>query len=121
MFKNPKGLRLRNWPEVLRFRDFPTQCLPVAMVLAGTCRRAELTTPHQRTRAVLHTRQFLNRLMLSDAWPELPSEVRDEARRLLRHFPEAWHLSKLHVRIPEEWGSLDAVRDESSPSRPGLV
>lgn len=80
--------------------------------LAGASRGIELTTPHERTRSVLQTRHFLGRLMLSDGWPELPREIQDEARRLLRHFPEAWHLSKVHQRVPEEWGAVAAVLEE---------
>ncbi|WP_427914110.1 BPSL0761 family protein [Ramlibacter sp. MMS24-I3-19] len=83
-------------------------------------RRVELTTPHQRTRSTLQTREFLARLLSQDAWPELPTQVRDEASRLLRHYPEAWHLSRLHDRIPEDWGSLAAVQEEmlGLPVRP---
>lgn len=68
-----------------------------------------MTTPHQRTRSVLQARQLLSRLLSS---PGLPIEVQAEARRLLRHYPEAWHLSRLHDRLPEDWGDVAAVQDE---------
>jgi hypothetical protein len=71
-----------------------------------------VTTAHQRTRSILQTREFLSGLASAEAWPELPSQVRDEARRLLRHYPEPWHISRLHERMPEEWGSIAAVHDE---------
>jgi hypothetical protein len=80
-----------------------------------------LTTPHQRTRAALQTRDFLCQLSSPDAWPDIPSYVKDEVRRLLRHYPEAWHLTKLHDRIPEDWGSPGAVRDEMAGLTRGLT
>jgi hypothetical protein len=76
-----------------------------------------VTTPHQRTRSVLQTRQFLSELLSPDASPAVSRELQDEARRLLRHYPEPWHLSRLHERIPEEWGVVDAVRDEEASLR----
>jgi hypothetical protein len=52
-----------------------------------------VTTPHQRTRAVLQTRTFLSKLASEDrSWPGVPREVQDEARRLLFHYPEWGHL-----------------------------
>jgi hypothetical protein len=49
-----------------------------------------MTLPHERTRAVIRARDFLARLSspyLPDGIKRVPSEVRDEARRLLRHYP----------------------------------
>jgi hypothetical protein len=79
-----------------------------------------MTTPHQRTRAVLQTREFLLKL-LEEVWTEVPAEVQDEARRLLFHYPERWHLSRAHERRPEDWGpvaSVDAETGEPAPELP---
>jgi hypothetical protein len=76
-----------------------------------------LTTPHQRTRAVLQTRDFLSKLA-SETGVSVAKEVQDEARRLLYHYPEPWHLSRLHARNPEDWGSVDAVQDEVAGLEP---
>ena len=48
-----------------------------------------MTLPHERTRAVCSTRDFLVRLMTPYAGgiKRIPAEVRTEARRLLKHFP----------------------------------
>ena len=49
-----------------------------------------MTLPHERTRAVIRARDFLARLSspyLPDGIKRIPSEVRQEARRLLRHYP----------------------------------
>lgn len=46
--------------------------------------------PSERTRAVAYTRDFLFRLSspyLPDGCKRIPKTVRDEARRLLRHYP----------------------------------
>ncbi|QAY90701.1 hypothetical protein CUN63_12490 [Pseudomonas sp. ACM7] len=43
-----------------------------------------MTMPHERTRAVIQTREFLVELSREDS---LPERVRRDARFLLRHFP----------------------------------
>ena len=43
-----------------------------------------MTMPEERTRAVLQTREFLIELKNDKQFSE---EIRDEARRLLRHYP----------------------------------
>ena len=47
-----------------------------------------MTMPSERTRAVLQTRRFLLDLQLGN-YPRMPKVVRQEAHRLLRHFPNA--------------------------------
>ncbi len=50
----------------------------------------EMTMPCERTRAVVWTRDFLVRLSspyLPDGIKRVPAAVRQEARRLLRHYP----------------------------------
>jgi hypothetical protein len=49
-----------------------------------------MTLPSERTRAVVYTRGFLFRLSspyLPDGYKKIPKAAREEARRLLRHFP----------------------------------
>lgn len=48
-----------------------------------------MTTPLERTRAVLHTREFLVELAGN---VDLPQKIRADARHLLRHFPEKHNL-----------------------------
>lgn len=43
-----------------------------------------MTTPAERTRSVIQARAFLNDI---DQDRSLPDSVRNEARRLLRHYP----------------------------------
>ncbi|MEH6386294.1 MULTISPECIES: BPSL0761 family protein [Pseudomonas] len=53
---------------------------------------ADTTLPYERARAVLRTRLFLQQLLGDTA---LPHELRDEARALLRHYPENFHLEAI--------------------------
>jgi hypothetical protein len=49
-----------------------------------------MTLPHERTRAVLSTQDFLLRLASpprAGGLAGIPKDVRSEARRLLRHYP----------------------------------
>lgn len=45
-----------------------------------------MTMPHERTRAVIHTRAFLIELSRN---AELPKDLRSSAKHLLRHYPSA--------------------------------
>ena len=49
-----------------------------------------MTLPYERTRSVLSAREFLFRLStpyIENGIKKIPTAVRDEARRLLRHYP----------------------------------
>lgn len=43
-----------------------------------------MTTPSERTRSIIQTEAFLTKLSQD---PRVPDEHRQEARRLLRHYP----------------------------------
>lgn len=103
------GLLPRSWTLSGKSFGHGRSCANTSPPFLG---KAAVTTPHQRTRSVLQTRRFLSKLISADAWPGVPREVQDEARRLLYHYPETWHLSRLHERLPADWGSLPAVQGE---------
>ena len=68
-----------------------------------------MTLPAERTRAVIRAREFLLRLaMPRGGIKRVPRPVRDEARRLLRHYPGWFDL-----------GRADAF-DAATASREGL-
>ena len=48
-----------------------------------------MTMPHERTRAVVHTRQFLIELTRDKT---LPEHVRDGAHHMLRHYPSDYEV-----------------------------
>jgi len=52
---------------------------------------ADMTLPHERTRAVAQTYEFLGKLARNS---NLPEEVRRDALDLLRHFPNQYDVTK---------------------------
>jgi len=68
-----------------------------------------MTLPDERTRAILSAREFLVKLSspyLKDGFKKIPSAVRQEARMILRHFPN-W----VDLTTPEK--ALDAETAEA--------
>lgn len=65
-----------------------------------------MTMPDERTRSVLQTRQFLEELAGAKV-SGIPEEVRVEARRLLRHFPEKYDLVFAAEARPDLWARPD--------------
>lgn len=66
-----------------------------------------MTMPVERTRSVVQTREFLRELSKN---PLIPESFRNEAARLLRHYPEPQLL--LHA------GWLDEIIHSSKPGDP---
>ncbi|MFN7411937.1 MAG: BPSL0761 family protein [Pseudomonadota bacterium] len=64
------------------------------------------TTPDERTRAVVHTAEFLRDLTKPTVTPGVPRAVREEARRLLRHYPCRADMSLVHAVMPQWFGRL---------------
>lgn len=54
---------------------------------AGTIEESELTTPDERTRALLRARDLLIELSLAESAGQL-STLRDKAATVLRHYPD---------------------------------
>jgi hypothetical protein len=68
-----------------------------------------MTLPYERTRSVINTREFLVELCCGEI-KRIPKEVRDRARRCLRHYPSPVDLSIAAEGAPdvftdsvEEW------------------
>lgn len=72
-----------------------------------------MTTPYERTRALVHTRQFLQDLCDSERSPAVPDPVRVEARRLLRHYPSNRDLELVVMALPQ-WFAREDGRDRPS-------
>jgi hypothetical protein len=51
-----------------------------------------MTLPIERTNAVLRTEKFLMDLRDPKKYPRVPREVREEAQRLLRHYPSKYDM-----------------------------
>jgi len=62
-----------------------------------------MTLPIERTNAVKRTERFLIDLQDAKKYPRVPAGVREEARRLLRHYPTKYDL----VYIADSFQPLD--------------
>lgn len=54
-----------------------------------------MTMNYERKNAVVRTEDFLVRLCDPKQTPRVPSSVRQEARRLLKHYPTEYHVDKI--------------------------
>ena len=59
-----------------------------------------VTLPDERYRAVKYAAEFLSRLAGGD-YPRVPKAVRDEARSILRHYPNTWDMDRAAATSPE--------------------
>ena len=64
-----------------------------------------MTMPRERTQAVLRTERFLIDLRDPKKYPRVPKAVREEASRLLRHYPSKYHIEY----IDESFEPLEAI------------
>ena len=62
--------------------------------------RESVTLPDERYRAVRHTEQFLQRLAAGE-YPRVAKAVRDEARALLRHYPNGYDMDRAARACPD--------------------
>lgn len=80
-----------------------------------------MTLPHERTRAVLHTAEFLTRISspYGGGIKGIPSDVRREARALMRHYPTFTDLRMAANTAPEVFGKLEHFDATTQPSTMG--
>jgi hypothetical protein len=72
-----------------------------------------MTTPRERTLAVLQARKFLRQL---GARTDVPEDVRREADRLLRHYPGSVHIGYAAVSWPMHFGHEHPEHEPPTPS-----
>ena len=65
-----------------------------------------MTIPYERTRAVTNTQQFLLDLCDPKKTPRIPKDVRQEAHRLLRHYPTKYEMDIIAEREDSMCGGL---------------
>ena len=68
----------------------------------------KVTTPDERTKAVLRVERFLMDLRNPKKYPRIPKAVREEASRLLRHYPTQYNM----VYIDESFEPLENINYE---------
>ena len=73
-----------------------------------------MTTPFERTRSLIRTRELLK--SLQDPWetPRVPKWLRDEARVLLRHFPDDSSIELASKALPHLVGPVACFGRASS-------
>lgn len=65
-----------------------------------------MTEPHQRTRALLKTRVFLEQLSCPADTPRVPSDVRAFAKQMLRNYPTNDDIETAHKALPNVFGPV---------------
>ena len=71
-----------------------------------------MTLPRERSLTVKYTRDFLYDLLDSKKTPRVPKEIRDRARRLLRHFPSDFDIERAGEKCPEVFDKSNILREE---------
>ncbi len=69
-----------------------------------------MTMPDERTRSIVQTREFLESLSAGAEGPGIPDSVKREAHRLLRHFPDDWHIAHVAAKVPQFWADPDELK-----------
>lgn len=64
-----------------------------------------MTTPDERTKAVLRVERFLMDLRNPKKCPRIPKAVREEASRLLKHYPSQYDM----MYIDEQFEPLERI------------
>lgn len=65
-----------------------------------------MTIPFERTRSILQTKDFLERLLNPRETPRVPRAVRAQAKTLLRHFPTYSDIELAHQALPDWYGPV---------------
>ena len=68
-----------------------------------------MTIPVERGRAISNTEQFLCDLLDPKKTPRVPSDIRRQARWLLKHYPGKFYLEQLQVKAPGLLGKKGEV------------
>lgn len=79
-----------------------------------------MTMPYERTRAVIHAVDFLTRLLSpynERGFKRIPKEVRQEALRVLRHFPRPYDLYAAAQCAPEVFDAQELLRYDEEQQR----
>lgn len=63
-----------------------------------------MTLPYERKNTVTRTEDFLVRLCDPKQTPRVPSEIRKEARGLLKHYPTSYYMELAAEQAPKVFG-----------------
>lgn len=79
-----------------------------------------MTLPYERTRALINAHEFLIRLSspyLENGIKRIPTEVRREARWLLKHFPRPYDLYAAAKCAPDVFDPQELLRYDEEQER----
>lgn len=65
-----------------------------------------MTVPYERTRALIEAYELLKRLQDPQETPRVPQWLREEARTLLRHYPNYSAIEMAHKALPHLYGPV---------------
>ena len=68
-----------------------------------------MTMPNERRWAVNTTRQFLLDLLNPKKTPRVPSAIRKEAYRCLKHYPGEYHMEEAQRIAPSVFGQNTSI------------
>jgi len=63
-----------------------------------------MTVPVERKHAVLNVERFLLDLSNPRITPRIPKEIREQARRLLKHYPSKFDMERAAEQAPDVFG-----------------
>lgn len=66
-----------------------------------------MTLPYERKNTVTRTEDFLVRLCDPKQTPRVPSEIRKEARGLLKHYPTSYYMELAAEQAPKVFGDYE--------------
>jgi hypothetical protein len=71
--------------------------------LLSRSREYPMTLPDERYRSLVQTKKFLMELMSPHMTPRVPKDIRNQARWLLRHWPDDYHLEMMTIDMPNHF------------------
>ncbi|GAB3647834.1 BPSL0761 family protein [Ramlibacter alkalitolerans] len=77
-----------------------------------------MTMPHERTRALVFTREFLRDLQDPSATPDVTLSIRQRARALARHYPTLAAIDLAHMALPGWYGPVAPFLDPPPAGEP---
>lgn len=77
-----------------------------------------MSTPTERTRALIETKSFLLKLVDRKRQPPVPKSVREHAEYLLQHYPAYADLEAAHKALPCLYASVLPPRLLDDPLQP---
>ena len=80
-----------------------------------------MTVPTERSYAIHNTHQFLFDLLDKKKTPRVAKEIRERARRLLRHYPDTYYINSCAKNCPDTFGPIEAELDHMKELFPKIV